>query len=865
MMDVLAKGFTNPTQRILALRDAIYDATPTVEADRAELVTASYKETEGLPIILRRSKAVEKILTEIPIAIRDHELIVGSLTVGVHGCQIYPEYSFDWVEKEFDTMATRMADPFEIPKDTAKRLHNAFLYWPGKTTSDLATSYMSQPCLDAQSNGVFTVGNYYFNGVGHVCVDYGKVLREGFSGIIQEAEAQKAKLSGASPEDIKKRDFYNAVIITYKAAIAYAHRYADLCEQLAAQESDQTRQDELRKIAANCRRVPEYPARTWWEALQSFWFVQLILQIESSGHSISPGRFDQYMYPYLEQDTTISHDFAQELLDNVWIKFNDLNKTRDAISDQAFAGYAIFQNIQCGGQDEDGVDATNPLSYMMIDAAAHVAMAAPSFSIRYSNRTPDEFLYRACELVRLGLGYPAMYNDEVIIPAMMNRGIPLKDARNYCIIGCVEPQVPHKTEGWHDAAFFNIAKVLDITLHNGRNGQIQLGPKTGEMKDFKNLSDLVQAYKTQMEYFVKLLVEADNAVDYAHAERAPLPFESALVDDCLGRGKSMQEGGAIYNFTGPQAFGVADNGDSFMAIQKHVFEKGEVTMEELQAAMDHNFGYPDETGKLATWFGQGCCAAGESSALKDLDERQIYEAVKRILSTKGSIDINELQKNLQGTSTTPTAPTAEVSGDMGRYQQIKRIMENTTWFGNDDDVVDIITREAGQIYAREVQKYKNPRGGQFQAGCYPVSANVLFGKDVAPLPDGRLAWTPLAAGVSPRAGCDTNGPTAAVMSVAKLEHETFSNGTLYNQKFNPAALAGDEGLKRFAALCRAYFDNKGMHVQFNVIDKATLVEAQKNPEQHKDLVVRVAGYSAQFISLAKEVQDNIIDRTEFEF
>ncbi|MCF0153394.1 MAG: glycyl radical protein [Megasphaera sp.] len=862
-MDVLGKGFTKPTARIQALRDAIYDATPTVEADRAELVTASYKETEGLPIILRRAKAVEKILTEIPIAIRDHELIVGSLTVSVHGCQIYPEYSFDWVEKEFDTMATRMADPFEIPKDTAKRLHDAFLYWPGKTTSDLATSYMSQPCLDAQANGVFTVGNYYFNGVGHVCVDYGKVLREGFSGIIREAEAQKAKLSGALPEDMKKRDFYDAVIITYKAAIAYAHRYADLCEQLAGREGDQTRKAELLKMAANCRRVPEQPATTWWEALQAFWFVQLILQIESSGHSISPGRFDQYMYPYLEGDKNISRDFAQELLDNVWIKFNDLNKTRDAVSDQAFAGYAIFQNIQCGGQDEDGVDATNPLSYMMIDAAAHVAMAAPSFSIRYSNRTPDEFLYRACELVRLGLGYPAMYNDEVIIPSMMNRGIPLKDARNYCIIGCVEPQVPHKTEGWHDAAFFNIAKVLDITLHNGRNGQVQLGPKTGEMKDFQNLGELMQAYKTQMEYFVKLLVEADNAVDYAHAERAPLPFESALVDDCLGRGKSMQEGGAIYNFTGPQAFGVADNGDSFMAIQKHVFEKGEVTMEELQAAMDHNFGYPDETGKLATWFGTGCCAAAGSTPLENMDERQIYEAVKRILSAKGSIDINELQKDLQ--QGTAPAPAAADRGDMGRYQQIKRIMENTTWFGNDDDVVDIITREAGQIYAREVQKYKNPRGGQFQAGCYPVSANVLFGKDVAPLPDGRLAWTPLADGVSPRAGCDTNGPTAAAMSVAKLEHETFSNGTLYNQKFNPAALAGDEGLKRFAALCRAFFENKGMHVQFNVIDKATLVEAQKHPEQHKDLVVRVAGYSAQFISLAKEVQDNIIDRTEFEF
>lgn len=863
-MDVLAKGFTQPTDRIKALKNAIYDATPTVEADRAELITASYKETEGLPIVIRRAKAVEKILTEIPIAIRDNELIAGSLTVSVHGCQIYPEYSFDWVEKEFDTMATRMADPFEIPKDTAKRLHDAFLYWPGKTTSDLATSYMSQPCLDAQANGVFTVGNYYFNGVGHVCVDYGKVLAKGFSGIIIEAEAQKAKLSGAVPEDIKKRDFYDAVIITYKAAITYAHRYADLCDQLAARESNPTRKAELTQIAANCRRVPEFPATNWWEALQSFWFVQLILQIESSGHSISPGRFDQYMYPYLEADKTISKEFAQELLDNVWIKFNDLNKTRDAVSDQAFAGYAIFQNIQCGGIDEDGVDATNPLSYMLIDAAAHVAMAAPSFSIRYSNKTPDEFLYRACELVRLGYGYPAMYNDEVIIPAMMNRGIPLREARGYCIIGCVEPQVPHKTEGWHDAAFFNIAKVLDITLHNGRNGQVQLGPKTGEMKDFKNLGELLAAYKKQMEYFVKLLVEADNAVDYAHAERAPLPFESALVDDCLGRGMSMQEGGAIYNFTGPQAFGVADNGDSFAAIQKHVFENGEVSMAELQEAMDHNFGYPDETGKLATWFGTGCCAAAGSTPLAGMDERQIYEAVKKILSANGSIDINELQQSLQGNTSAPAAAPA-ATGNEARYQQIKRIMENTTWFGNDDDVVDIITREAGQIYAREVQKYKNPRGGQFQAGCYPVSANVLFGKDVAPLPDGRLAWTPLADGVSPRAGCDTNGPTAAIMSVAKLEHETFSNGTLYNQKFSPSALAGDEGLKRFAALCRAYFDNKGMHVQFNVIDKATLVDAQKHPEQHKDLVVRVAGYSAQFISLAKEVQDNIIDRTEFEF
>lgn len=861
-MDVLAKGFKEPTARIKAMKDMIYDVKPQVEADRAVIVTESYKETEGLPIILRRAKALEKILHDIPIAIHDHDLLAGVLTVTVHGCQIYPEFSYEWVEQEFDTMATRKADPFDIPKDVAQKLHDAFTYWPGKTVMELAKSYMSDEVLDAQANGIFTVGNYFFNGIGHMCVDYEKVLRKGFKGIIAEVEQAKAQLTMNHPEDIKKARFYDAVIISYKAAIHYAHRYADLAEQQAVLEKNPARKAELLQMAANCRKVPENPATNWWEALQSFWFVDLILQIESNGHSVSPGRFDQYMYPFLEMDTKISEDFAQELLDNLWIKFESLNKTRDAVSDEAFAGYALFQNIQCGGIDADGNDATNQLSYMMLEAAAEVAMPNPSFSIRYSNKTPDEFLYRACEVNRLGLGYPAMYNDEVIIPAMMNRGIPLREAREYCIIGCVEPQVPHKTDGWHDAAFFNIAKVLDITLHNGRNGKKQLGPKTGEMKDFQNLDQLIAAYQKQMEYFVRLLSEADNAVDYAHAERCPLPFESALIDDCIGRGKSVQEGGAIYNFTGPQAFGIADNGDSFMAIEKHVFSNKEVSMGELADAIDYNFGYADETGKMQEFFGCGNTIGCQNGGI---DEQTIYEAVKRILSANGSIDIDQLQKDLQqNVQTAPcAAPTDGASN--ARYQEIKRIMENTTWFGNDDDVVDAITREAGQIYAREVQKYKNPRGGQFQAGCYPVSANVLFGKDVAPLPNGRLAWQPLADGVSPRAGCDTCGPTAAAMSVAKLGHEIYSNGTLYNMKFNPAAVAGDEGLKRFAAVVRAYFENKGMHIQFNVIDSATLRDAQAHPEQHKDLVVRVAGYSAQFISLAKDVQDNIIERTEQNF
>ena len=837
---MLARGFTEPTERIQKLKRAIVDAVPYVESERAVLVTESYKETEGLSPIMRRARAAEKIFRSLPITIHDNELIVGAITKNLRSTEICPEFSYEWVEKEFDTMATRIADPFRIPKETAAELKEAFKYWDGKTTSALADSYMSQETKDCISNGVFTVGNYFYGGVGHVCVDYGKVLKIGFTGIIRQVMEAMAKLDTSDPDYIKKKNFYEALIITYSAAIQFAHRYAEKAREMAAICLDATRKAELLQIAANCDKVPEQGATNFYEACQSFWFVQILLQIEANGHSISPGRFDQYMNPYLSIDKGISHEFAQELVDCVWVKLNDINKTRDEVSAQAFAGYAVFQNLIVGGQTEDGLDATNEMSYMCMEAVAHVKLPAPSFSIRVHQNTPDEFLYRSCELTRLGFGVPAMYNDEVIIPALCNRGVSLADARNYCIIGCVEPQCPHKTEGWHDAAFFNIAKVLEITLNNGKAGDKQLGPVTGDITSFTNLEQLLEAYKKQMEYFVYHLAEADNCVDYAHAERAPLPFLSALVDDCIGRGKSVQEGGAIYNFTGPQAFGVADAGDSLCAIKKHVFENKEITMEQLKEALDHNFG--------------DCCDK-TCSATESTDEDRIYEAVKRILSNNGSINLADLQAQL-------SKPQKEVSGSKENYAQIKRILENTPWFGNDEDEVDMIARRCGQIYSYEVEKYKNPRGGQFQAGCYPVSANVLFGKDVGALPDGRLAKTPLADGVSPRQGKDTNGPTAAAMSVSKLDHANYSNGTLYNQKFLPSALAGDEGLKHFASIVRSYFDHKGMHVQFNVIDRDTLLAAQKDPDQYKDLVVRVAGYSAQFTVLAKEVQDDIISRTE---
>ncbi|MFW5490653.1 MAG: glycyl radical protein [Desulfovibrio sp.] len=853
----IEKGFGTLSPRAKRLKDELMNAQPRVECERAVLVTEAYKETEDLPIILRRAKAAEKIFNNIPTPIRDGELIVGATSDAPRSAEIFPEFSFEWVEKEFDTMHDRVADPFTITKEVANDLSGAFKYWPGKTVFDRASSYMSPETHACMNNGLFTVGNYFYGGIGHVCVDYGKVLRIGFSGIIVETMEALDKLDHSDPSYIEKTQFYNAIIITYTAAINYARRYAAKAEEMARMETNPTRKAELMQIAKNCSNVPEKGASNFYEALQSFWFVQCLLQIESSGHSISPGRFDQYINPYLEADKSISREFAQELMDCLWIKFNDVSKIRDEVSAQAFAGWGTFQNLCVGGQTSGGLDATNEVSYMCMESAGRVGMPQPSFSIRVWQGTPDEFLFRASEVVRLGYGYPAMYNDETIMPALQNRGVSLEDARDYCLIGCVEPQAMHRTDGWHDAAFFNVAKVLEITLNNGRVGDLQLGPQTGELTDFKCLDELFDAFHKQLSHFIYYLAEACNSVDLAHAERAPLPFLSALVDDCIAAGKSVQNGGARYNFTGPQAFGIADSGDSLYAIQKNVFEDGRLTMAQIKDGLDNNFGFP-VGGSDANPAGSGA----------NVTEDQVYEAVRKALSSGGSMDIasfkNEVYRTL-GASTSAVNKAAAPAAT-SNYAELRRILDNTDSFGNDIDSVDMVARKCAELYCREVEKYRNVRGGgQFQAGIYPVSANVLFGKDVLALPDGRLAKQPLADGVSPRQGQDHNGPTAAANSVAKLDHFLASNGTLYNQKFLPSALAGDQGLKNFAGMVRGYFDRKGMHVQFNVVDRAVLLDAQKHPENHKDLVVRVAGYSAQFVILAKEVQDDIISRTEQTF
>ncbi len=476
------------SERIPKLVENLYARMPEIESARAVLLTESYKQTESEPVIIRRAKAFQHILENIPIIIRDLELIVGSTTLAPRGCQTYPEFSYEWLEGEFETVETRSADPFHISDQTKAELKQANAYWKGKTTSELATSYMEPETLLAMEHNIFTPGNYFYNGVGHVTVKYGEVLDIGFSGIKAKAEAEMARLSLTDGDYQQKSRFLEAVMISCDAAVTYARRYAKLALEEAEKCSDMTRKKELLQIAQNCANVPEKGAVGFYEACQSFWFVQQLLQIESSGHSISPGRFDQYMYPYYKKDLDsgkITREFAQELMDCIWVKLNDLNKCRDAVSAEGFAGYSLFQNLIAGGQNEEGIDVTNDLSFMSIEASMHVFLPQPSLSVRVWNGSPHEFLIKAAELTRTGIGLPAYYNDEVIIPSLVSRGLTLEDARDYNIIGCVEPQKSGKTEGWHDAAFFNMCRPLELVFGNGMDKGVQVGPQTGRVDDMK--------------------------------------------------------------------------------------------------------------------------------------------------------------------------------------------------------------------------------------------------------------------------------------------------------------------------------------------------------------------------------------------
>jgi len=793
----------NISPRVGRLRSKCISAIPEMCVERARLITESYRETESLPVAIKRAKALENILAKTSIFIYPDELIVGNHSGKLRAGPVFPEFDVGYIEKEIDEFPTRKGDPFLVAPEVREEVLEICKYWKGKTVKERVLAMLPDETRMAGEDGVAAIDSAWTlqNGDGHLAPDYPTVLNRGLESIIGQAKAHLAKLDLSDPEDLKKSYFLKSVIIANTAVIGWARRYSELAGRLASQEGDPQRKRELKAISRICQRVPEKPATTFYEVIQSLLFVQLAIQLETNGHSISIGRFDQFMYPFYRRDIEEGRmipEQALELLQCLWIKLSSLTKLRPTVEANLNAGYPMFQNMVVGGQTPDGKDATNELSYLCLKATETMKLVQPNFSVRYHKKATSEFLMACAKLIRLGTGFPAMFNDEIIIPALLNRGVAIEDAYDYCLVGCVEPSVQGKWGGRYGASQVNLTKMLELALHQGRDLRtgIQLYPGKGDLSTFNNFDEIMQAYRDQVTFYTRQRIIRDNIQDLAWEELTPTPLLSSLVKDCIERGKDVKEGGAIYDYTGGQTGNIANVANSLAAIKKLVFEDKLISGQQLKRSLETNF------------------------------EGVQGEKIRQLL-------INKAPK-----------------------------------YGNDDAYVDSIAKKAFRIYLTEPSKYKNTRFGRGPLGCrfHPstasVAANVPFGLVTGATPDGRKAWTPLADVESPFRGTDTGGPTAVIKSAAKLDHILLSGGAILNLKFSPGQFNNQSSLMNLVALIRTYFDLKGMEIQFNVVSVAALKDAQRDPERYSDLLVRVAGYSAYFVTLDPAVQEDIIARTE---
>jgi formate C-acetyltransferase len=585
---------SSPSARSQKLRERLLSHAPSVCHERAAIVTDVHERLAGVfPPIVLRAHALAAVLDGMSIFIGPGEMIVGNQASRLRAAPVFPEYSWEWILEELDSLPERAADRFAVPCETRQALWEILPKWRGKSFRDRAVRALPDDVLKSHHSLLFLLTSLGC-GVGHLAPDYARVLSRGLEGIAGDARAHLATLDLTEPAALRMRDFCQAAVIVAEAAIRFAHRFAELAEGLAAAEVNAQRRAELFEIARICRNVPARPAETFHEALQAFWFVHLIIQIEANGHSISPGRFDQYMAPFSETDLAagrLSRDRAQELLDCLWIKFNEIMKLRDRTASVGFGGYPLFQNLIVGGQDVDGRDSTNDLSYLCLEATRRTRLPQPSLSVRVHGGSPPEFMRVAGDLAREGLGLPAFFNDEAIIPVLQHMGVPLSEARGYAEVGCVEPQVPGRTNGYYPAGFLNLGKLLSLTLHNGTDPVTaeQLGAVDPNFRGFDTYEDVVAALDRQLDHVIRLIVIGDNILDDLHGQLAPNPFVSLLVDDCMARGLAYEQGGAVHNYTGPNSVGLANVADALMAIKRLVFEERRVEMDTLLAMLDQDF------------------------------------------------------------------------------------------------------------------------------------------------------------------------------------------------------------------------------------------------------------------------------------
>ncbi|EPX7615682.1 formate C-acetyltransferase [Enterobacter roggenkampii] len=760
---------TNRTQR---LKDALFASPREISLERALLYTASHQQTEGEPVIIRRAKATAYILDHVNIAIRDEELIAGNRTVKPRAGIMSPEMDPYWLLKELDQFSTRPQDRFEIGEADKQTYRDVlYPYWEKRSMKDFINSQMTDEVKAAVGTQIFSV-NQTDKGQGHIIIDYPRLLNNGLGALVEHMREYCARDA--------QNTFYAAALILLEASQRHILRYAALAETLAIGCDDASRREELRKIAEISRHNAQHKPQTFWQACQLFWYMNVILQYESNASSLSIGRFDQYMLPFYQASLSQGDDpaFLKELLESLWVKCNDVVLLRSTSSARYFAGFPTGYTALLGGLTESGRSAVNVLSFLCLDAYQSVQLPQPNLGVRVNELIDSPFLLKTAETIRLGTGIPQIFNDEVVVPAFLNRGVSLEDARDYAVVGCVELSIPGKTYGLHDIAMFNLLKVMEIAMQENE-GNAALS--------YEGLLDHIRA---KINHYIALMVEGSNICDIGHRDWAPVPLLSSFISDCLESGKDITDGGARYNFSGVQGIGIANLSDSLHALKGLVFEQQRLSFDELLAVLKANFATPE--------------------------------------------------------------------GEKVRARLINRFEK----YGNDIDDVDNISAELLRHYCKEVEKYRNPRGGQFTPGSYTVSAHVPLGAVVGATPDGRFAGEQLAdGGLSPMLGQDMQGPTAVLKSVSKLDNYLLSNGTLLNVKFTPATLEGDAGLRKLADFLRAFTQLKLQHIQFNVVNAETLREAQQRPQDFAGLVVRVAGYSAFFVELSKEIQDDIIRRT----
>lgn len=795
--------FGTLTERMKEFREEVLDEKPYIDAQRAILATLAYKENLNQPRVMVRAKMLEKVLDNMSIYIEDKSLLAGNQATKNRNAPIFPEYTMEFVMKELDQFEKRDGDVFYITEKTKEQLREIAPFWQNNNLRARGEALLPEEVRVFMETGVFGMEGKLNAGDAHLAVNYERILKDGLRGYEKRVKEYKASLDLTDPESIDKYCFYNAVLIVLEAVRNFANRYSVLAQDLAEKELNQERKIELLEISRICSKVPYEPAETFREAVQSVWFIQLILQIESNGHSLSYGRFDQYMYPYYNRDIkngTIKESEALELLTCLWIKTLTINKVRSQAHTLSSAGSPMYQNVTIAGQTIDKKDAVNDLSFLVLKSVAQTRLTQPNLTVRYHKNINKHFLDECVEVMRLGFGMPALNNDEIIIPSFMDWQVKEEDAYNYSAIGCVETAVPGKW-GYRctGMSYINFPRMLLCTMNNGvdltSNKRFTKG--YGYFTEMESYEELLKAWDKTIREITRYSVIVENVIDKASERDVPDILCSALTDDCIARGKTIKEGGAVYDFISGLQVGIANMADCLAAIKKLVYEEKKITRQELWDAILDDFSSPEN---------------------KKIQEMLIREAPK---------------------------------------------------YGNDDDYVDQLIVEAYDSYIEEIEKYPNTRynrgpiGGIRYAGTSSISANVGQGMSTMATPDGRNAFEPLAEGCSPAHNSDKNGPTAVFKSVSKLRTNKITGGVLLNQKMTPQMLSTEENRQKLELLIKTFFNRlHGYHVQYNIVSKETLIDAQKHPENHKDLIVRVAGYSAFFNVLSKKTQDDIIGRTE---